>query len=152
LARGGEKDFGKEAIDTIVKSMEDQKERMIVILAGYPKEMDEFIQSNPGLRSRFPIQIEFPDYTLNELLKIADLFVEKRQYILDQAAREELSRILKSKLNSYEDNLGNARLVRNLIEKAIRRQAVRLINKRAKATREELMLLTKEDIRSAYYV
>jgi len=71
LARGGEKDFGKEAIDCLVKAMEDYKDQLILILAGYKKEMEWFLQSNPGLRSRFPIHINFPDYTINELYQIA---------------------------------------------------------------------------------
>ena len=75
LARGGEKDFGKEAIDTLVKAMEDHKDEFVVILAGYRAEMEFFLASNPGLRSRFPIHMEFPDYTCDELLQIAALHV-----------------------------------------------------------------------------
>ena len=70
LARGGEKDFGKEAIDTLVKAMEDHKNEIILILAGYQREMEYFLRTNPGLRSRFPIQIHFPDYSSEELLEV----------------------------------------------------------------------------------
>lgn len=73
LARGGEKDFGKEAIDTLVKEMEDNRNKFILILAGYKHEMEYFLNTNPGLRSRFPIQIDFPDYTIEELLQIAEI-------------------------------------------------------------------------------
>lgn len=78
LARGGEKDFGKEAIDTLVKEMEDNRNKFILILAGYKHEMEYFLNTNPGLRSRFPIQIDFPDYTIDELLQIAEVMVKKQ--------------------------------------------------------------------------
>jgi len=146
LARGGEKDFGKEAIDTLVKAMEDYKDNLIVILAGYKDEMDWFLRTNPGLRSRFPIQIEFPDYTLEELLQIAIIMVEKRQYKFTKEAIEKLEKILlESKKSIYYDKLGNARLVRNLIEKAIRKQALRLINQK-NISKEDLIYIKPEDI------
>ncbi|HHU69716.1 MAG TPA: stage V sporulation protein K [Thermoanaerobacterales bacterium] len=146
LARGGEKDFGKEAIDTLVKAMEDHKEDFVLILAGYEKEMEFFLRSNPGLRSRFPIHIDFPDYTIDELMEIAKLMLCKRQYTLSDKAEEELRKILIGNNYKNQDKLGNARLVRNLIEKAIRRQAVRLV-KLKKVTREDLMLITEDDIK-----
>lgn len=146
LARGGEKDFGKEAIDTLVKAMEDYKDNLIVILAGYKDEMDWFLRTNPGLRSRFPIQIEFPDYTLEELLQIAIIMVEKRQYKFTKEAIEKLEKIfIESKKSIYYDKLGNARLVRNLIEKAIRKQALRLINQK-NISKEDLIYIRPEDI------
>lgn len=144
LARGGEKDFGREAIDALVKSMEDHKDNLILILAGYRYEMEWFMECNPGLRSRFPIHINFPDYTITELLAIADLMLQKRQYRLSSGAREELRLILEETRAAHVHS-GNARLVRNLIEKAIRQQAVRLVRK-PHATREELMTITREDI------
>jgi len=124
LARGGEKDFGKEAIDTLVKSMEDRKNDFVLILAGYLAEMEWFLKTNPGLRSRFPIQLDFPDYDHNELLSIAEQILEQRQYTLTPQARKLLSNLLKRP----EHSNGNARTVRNLIERAIRRQAVRLMS------------------------
>jgi stage V sporulation protein K len=146
LARGGEKDFGKEAIDTLVKAMEDYKDNLVVILAGYKDEMEWFLRTNPGLRSRFPIQIEFSDYTTEELMEIAKLMVEKRQYKLTPEALYKLERILKeSKKNLHYDKMGNARLVRNLIEKAIRRQALRLISQKH-ISREDLIYIKSEDI------
>lgn len=146
LARGGEKDFGKEAIDTLVKAMEDYKDNLVVILAGYKDEMEWFLRTNPGLRSRFPIQIEFSDYTTEELMEIAKLMVEKRQYELTPEALYKLERILKeSKKNLHYDKMGNARLVRNLIEKAIRRQALRLISQK-QISREDLIYIKSEDI------
>lgn len=144
LARGGEKDFGKEAIDVLVKGMEDNKDNLILILAGYRDEMDWFIATNPGLRSRFPIHLNFPDYAIEELLAIADLMLSQRQYVFAAGAREELRLLLEKEASTHHHN-GNARLVRNLIERAIRQQAVRLVRKQ-KVTREELMAITREDI------
>lgn len=147
LARGGEKDFGKEAIDVLVKGMEDNKDNLILILAGYRDEMDWFIESNPGLRSRFPIHLSFPDYTIDELLAIADLMLSKRHYVFSPGAREELRLLLEKEAVTPRHN-GNARLVRNFIEKSIRQQAVRLVRKK-EVTREELMTITREDILQA---
>jgi stage V sporulation protein K len=145
LASGGEKDFGKESISTLIKAMEDNRDRFIVILAGYREEMAKFVQSNPGIRSRFPIHIEFPDYTTEELMLIADLMLKKRDYRLDLAARAKLEAMLSRNLGPASEHSGNARLVRNLIERAIRRQALRLVD-RKQLTREELMLIRREDI------
>lgn len=144
LARGGEKDFGKEAIDTLVKAMEDQKDSLILILAGYQREMEYFLRTNPGLRSRFPIHIEFPDYTPDELLAIAELMVRKRQYRLSGEAQELLTKYLREASLDVVST-GNARFVRNLIEKAIRRQAVRLVRS-GSMRREDLMTLATEDL------
>lgn len=145
LARGGEKDFGKEAIDALVKGMEDHRDNMILILAGYQDEMDWFIESNPGLRSRFPVHLSFPDYSSQELLDIADLMLKKKQYELSSGAREELRFVIEKEKKCHA-NSGNARLVRNLIERAIRRQAVRLLQPGNKMTRDDLMLLKREDL------
>ena len=144
LARGGEKDFGKEAIDTLVKQMEDQRQRLVVILAGYRQEMAWFLQTNPGLRSRFPLHLTFPDYTVDELVAIAHQMAAQRQYRLDAAAEQRLREILRGLPPGFGERAGNARTVRNLIERAIRRQAVRLVD-RPRAGRDELMRLTAAD-------
>jgi len=144
LARGGERDFGKEAIDSLVKAMEDNKDNLILILAGYKDEMDYFIATNPGLKSRFPIKIEFKDYSVNELIKIAQIMVEKRQYKLSPDARRKIISILEKRIESRDYRMGNARLVRNIVEKAIRKQAVRLVNKKD-ISREDLITLKGED-------
>ncbi|PZN07615.1 AAA family ATPase [Thermaerobacter composti] len=144
LARGGEKDFGKEAIDTLVKQMEDHRQRLVVILAGYRQEMAWFLQTNPGLRSRFPIHLTFPDYTVEELVAIAHQMAGQRQYVLDAGAEQRLREILLALPPGFGERSGNARTVRNLIERAIRRQAVRLLE-RPGAGREELMRLTAAD-------
>ncbi|NPV92304.1 MAG: AAA family ATPase [Firmicutes bacterium] len=146
LIRGGERDFGKECIDTLVRSMEEMKNEFVLILAGYSKEMDRFISSNPGLRSRFPIIIDFPDYSIEELMKIADLMLDARQYCLSGDARKELINCLLNQTQDGNDYHGNARLVRNLIEKGIRRQAVRLMGL-SSISREDLVLIRQQDIR-----
>ncbi len=128
LARGGEKDFGKEAIDTLVKNMEDKQNDFILILAGYAKEMDQFLNLNPGLRSRFPLVIEFPDYTVDQLMEIAKKMMKERQYVFSKEAewklREQLQNI---KYNRSSHVFSNGRYIRNVIEKAVRAQAMRLL-------------------------
>jgi stage V sporulation protein K len=145
LARGGEKDFGKEAIDTLVKAMEDHKNDFILILAGYEKEMEKFLRTNPGLRSRFPIHLDFPDYSCEELTDIALMMVRERQYQLSAGAVDGLRRYLRRETGGGSVNFSNARLVRNLIERGIRRQALRLVD-RPIYSRDELMLLQREDL------
>ena len=142
LARGGEKDFGKEAIDALVKAMEDKRDSFVLILAGYSDEMERFLRSNPGLRSRFPFIIEFKDYTTDELVAIADLMVSEREYILTQGARSHL----RSLLSKDGVGHGNARSVRNIVERAFRIQAVRLLEQRKQPNRAELMLLKPDDV------
>lgn len=144
LARGGEKDFGKEAIDTLVKAMEDYKDDLILILAGYKEEMDYFISINPGLKSRFPIVIDFMDYNVNELIKISEIMVEKRQYKLSIDAKRKIISMLEKKIESNDYRMGNARLVRNIVETAIRKQAVRLVNKKI-ILRDDLITLKGDD-------
>ena len=145
LVRGGEKDFGREAIDTLVKGMEDFKDTLVLILAGYKDEMDYFMQTNPGLSSRFPLQIEFPDYTTQELLGIAVFMLNKRGYELHEHGKLVLQHLLARNVLSGKSKEGNARMVRNIIEKSIRKQAIRLYSK-ANISRQELVLLLPEDI------
>ncbi|MFC4769560.1 AAA family ATPase [Effusibacillus consociatus] len=117
------KDFGLNAIHGLVKMMEDYRENLIVILAGYKKEMNEFIGSNPGLRERIPFHIEFPDYTEKELIEIAEYIAQKDHYALTEDAKETLIRqVLREKV---DESFGNARTVRNLFEKAKIRHALR---------------------------
>lgn len=148
LNRGGEKDFGKEAIDTLVKAMEDHKNDFILILAGYSDEIDNFLLSNPGLPSRFPLKISFPDYSNRELLEIAELMLEERQYKLDKSARDKLQKCVIQHHNTKSNNFSNARFVRNIIERAIRKQAIRLVKETNISTlnRTELMTISELDI------
>ena len=145
LARGGDKDFGRESIDCLVKSMEDNRNRFIAIIAGYPKEMDEFLRTNPGLPSRFPIHLTFPDYSVEELLKIARQMAENRQYRLEFTAEAKLRRRIAQLLSDGASrNFSNARWVRNTVERAIRKHAVRLFDNTQYSV-EDLMTLTWAD-------
>lgn len=126
--------------------MEDHKNDLILILAGYQKEMESFLLTNPGLRSRFPIHIDFPDYNQSELLQIAEQMCAMRQYTLSAEAHNSLLKMIsKHKDNNRDENFGNARTIRNIIEKAIRRQAVRLIAK-SNTTRQDLILIEPGDL------
>ena len=124
LVRGGERDFGREAIDAIVKLIEDRRDRIVVVMAGYPDEMEELIASNPGLRSRFPKVIHFPDYTTDELLAIMDTLGDKGGYRFDPGARDAARVWLDSIVR--DKGFGNGRTVRNLFEHAVSTQAMRL--------------------------
>jgi stage V sporulation protein K len=148
LARGGEKDFGREAIDCLVKSMEDYRNQFVLILAGYPEEMNYFLNMNPGLPSRFPLQIDFNDYSVQQLMLIADLMVKEGQYLFAPQTEMKLRQHLSEEKLNGGYSFSNARYVRNLIEKAIRHQAVRLLQQRSSSpTKQELMLLRPEDLR-----
>ncbi|MDI9413868.1 MAG: AAA family ATPase [Bacillota bacterium] len=146
LARGGERDFGKEAIDTLVKAMEDRRDDLVVILAGYPRPMEEFLSTNPGLRSRFPMTITFPDYSDLELYKIAETMLKDRQYTLSAHAKQELIRQIRRIRRGDALSFGNARSVRNVVEQIIRRQAVRLVRK-PNLSKGELSVILPDDFR-----
>ncbi|TRY26823.1 AAA family ATPase [Brevibacillus sp. LEMMJ03] len=145
LARGGEKDFGKEAIDCLTKALEDHGNDFVCILAGYTDEMDAFLELNPGLPSRFPIQLRFADYTVDELISIAESMVEGKEYRLSPSAKEKLRQhLMRKRHDVFEINFSNARYVRNAIEQAIRKQAVRLLAV-PEPTRDDVMTLQPED-------
>ncbi|HLR42334.1 MAG TPA: AAA family ATPase [Pseudogracilibacillus sp.] len=127
LARGGHKDFGREAIDTLVKMAEDHRHDCIVILAGYPDEMDYFLLQNPGLRSRFPFQLNFPNYSVDQLVDIAKLMVQERDYTLTERAIWKMKNHLRRELMQDKVHFSNGRYVRNMIEEAIRHHSTRLI-------------------------
>lgn len=143
LANCNENDYGQEAIDTIVKYMEDYRDDLVVILAGYTKEMHRFFEMNSGLLSRFPVNIEFPDYSSEELVNIIEQMYEDNNYILGEGSEEKLYRLFfEAKTRPY---FGNGRYARNLYEKSIRNQSVR-INKTGVFTRETLTTIIPEDI------
>ncbi len=145
LSQGGEKDFGREAIATIVKGMEDQRNNLLVVLAGYSSEMNRFIASNPGLKSRFPMHIEFPDYNDEELFRIALQMYEERDYQLSHRCRWKLKQHLGEFARSRHPYSGNARYVRNLVEKSIRWQALRIVDKE-NYTRKDLIIIEDMDL------
>ena len=141
----GQGDYGQEAIDTILKAMEDHRDEFVVIVAGYTDLMEEFLDSNPGLRSRFNKFIHFPDYTVEELTEIFAFTAKKNGYAPDEEALAWVKDYYTVKTGLGEPNFANARDVRNLFEKAVTRQANRLADKKD-CTKEELETLTKDDL------
>lgn len=137
-------DYGKEVIDTLVKAMEDYRDDMVVIVAGYENEMQRFINSNPGLRSRFSRTVRFDRYTNNELLEIFAALCSKNKYILDDTAKQKASEYFS--MHGNDDSFGNARGVRNYFEMVITNQATRLIDANSELTMETLSLLLPEDM------
>ena len=144
LVRGGENDFGREAIDQIVKLMEDRRDRIVVVVAGYTDEMDQLLSSNPGLRSRFPTVIVFPDYSDDELVAIVDSIGERQRYELTDDARTKLRSVLAATPRGH--GFGNARLARNLFEAAINNHARRIMADSDAPTEADLTTLVAEDL------
>ncbi len=147
LTGNTENDYGQEAVNTLLKAMEDNRDDLVVIVAGYPALMQRFVKSNPGLESRFNRFLFFPDYSAKEMLDIFDMRCRKSGYTLN----DETHRLLENYLQKFSENnlnFGNARGVRNLFERAVSAQANRLA-KLQNVSRDELMLLTSEDIRIA---
>ena len=140
-----QEDFGQEAIDTILKAMEDHRDDLIVIVAGYTEPMENFINSNPGLRSRFNKYIEFPDYTLDELMGIFDLNLKKYDYVIEEETRGHVREKLASEKLATLENFANARAVRNLFEEIITNQA-RRVAEMENPTLDDLKLLTNDDL------
>ena len=142
-----ENDFGQEAIDTLLKAMEDHREDLVVIVAGYDGLMDQFIHSNPGLESRFNRYLHFDDYTVEEMLAILDLQLKKGQYRLTEGARAAVGDYIKA-ANTSSIAFGNARGVRNIFERLLVAQANRLAQG-GDVTKEDLMDITEEDVAAA---
>ncbi len=139
------KDFGQEAIDTLLKRMEDYRDRLVVIVAGYPDEMSRFIESNPGLQSRFTRYFTFEDYQPEELLAIFEKICQSNHYQLDTQAKEVLVTKFTELYNQRDRNFGNGRLVRNLFEKTLEKQANRLAQL-SDINREQMITILPEDI------
>ena len=145
LISKGENDYGSEAISTLLKRMEDDRERLIVILAGYTEDMQHFIDSNPGLQSRFNRYINFPDYSVEELMQIFEGLLVKFDYQIEQDARSLVNDKFRLAVANKNQNFGNARFVRNFFEKVLENQSARLAKEQT-LTAEQLSKIIVDDI------
>lgn len=145
LAEGGENDFGREAINTLLKFMEDNRSRIIVIVAGYTDNMESFIDKNPGLKSRFNKYIQFEDYSPEELVQIFERISSKMKLNLSEPAKEKLREKFQMEYDLRDKTFGNGRLARNIFEKAYMNQANRLV-KITDLTEEALCTILPEDL------
>ena len=145
LAFGGENDFGREAIETILKGMEDNRDDLVVIVAGYSDRMEEFINSNPGLESRFNKYFYFPDYDGGELFEIFSGLCSKNGYKLTEESEKCAKELFESMYENRSDNFGNGRDVRNMFENMIARQADRVALLES-PTKDDLMTIEKSDM------
>ena len=148
---GNGSDYGQEAIATLLKRMEDHRDRLVVIIAGYKDEMQRFIDSNPGLQSRFNLYIDFPDYSGKELSEIFKMYMKKNQYTLADDAEEYLKERFDYVVEHKDRNFGNARYARNVFEKSIQQQANRLASQH-NLSKKQLTELTVEDLKEGFSV
>jgi len=142
-----ERDYGQEAIEMLLQAMEEKREDLVVILAGYPERMATFFQYNPGFRSRVAHHIDFPDYTPEELIVIAETMLAEQNYTLDGESRQAFAEYLG--LRMKQPQFANGRSVRNAIDRLKLRQADRIVNQGGCIARQELMRITSEDIRQS---
>ncbi len=143
-----ERDYGSEAIETLLQSMENDREDLVVILAGYKERMDRFFQNNPGMHSRIAHHMDFPDYTVDELMQIANLMLKEQQYRFSPEAEETFREYLVRRMQ--QPRFSNARSVRNALDRARLRQANRLFETGGKGlTKRDLMTIEAEDIRAS---
>ncbi|AXT54123.1 AAA family ATPase [Aquimarina sp. BL5] len=145
LAKDNKKDFGNEAVEVLLKKMEDHRDQLVVIVAGYPDEMEEFIESNPGLQSRFNRYFTFDHYKPKELIGIFELFCLKNDFVLADEAKEKLEFIFDKLYEKRHKSFGNARVARNLFEKIIEYQANRIVSI-TPLTEELLKTIVEDDI------
>ena len=145
LAGRGEQDFGNEAVETLLKRMEDDRDRLIVIVAGYNEPMKQFIASNPGLESRFTNYLNFPDYAPEELLEIFHRMGAQSGLVCPPETEKRVLAVCKSLCAAHREHFGNAREMRNLFEAAVRNQSTRLVNS-GKSDRDALTILLPEDL------
>src|SRR5262250_2089689 len=142
-----ERDYGQEAIEILLQVMEAQREDLVVILAGYADRMDVFFRSNPGMASRIAHHIDFPDFTHDELLQIADLMLEREQYRMSPGAREAFAEYVSLRMG--QPRFANARSIRNAIDRLRLRQARRLVAAGGVIARDDLMAISQEDVRAS---
>ena len=148
---GNGSDYGQEAIATLLKRMEDYRDRLVVIIAGYKDEMQRFIDSNPGLQSRFNRYIDFPDYSGKELTEIFKMYMKKNQYTLADDAEAYLKERFDEAVAHKDRNFGNARFARNVFEKSIQQQANRL-SSQSNLSKKQLTELTIDDLKGGFSV
>lgn len=146
LSGGGEKDFGKEAVDTLLKRMEDDRDRLVVIVAGYTKEMQQFIEMNPGLKSRFTRYIDFPDYSADELVEIFRRLLSKEGFVCGDDVIEAFHQRMVVETANKQRDFSNARFVRNLFEEMKRNLAVRVSGGLKEMSDRELQTVLVSDL------
>jgi len=139
-----ERDYGQEAIEMMLHVMEERRDDLVIILAGYPDRMETFFQSNPGFRSRIAHHLHFPDYTMEELMAITDLMMERQMYGFDLESRTVFADYLRRRID--QPHFANARSVRNAIDRIKLRQADRLVRQGGRVPREELLRIDAADI------
>jgi len=142
-----ERDYGQEAIEILLQFMENRRGDLVVILAGYKERMDTFFQSNPGLRSRIAHHIDFPDYSLDELIEIAELMARQQMYAFDDDSRAAFREYLQLRMS--QPHFANARSVRNAIDRIKLRQAVRLVERGGCIVKQELARIDELDVRQS---
>lgn len=142
--------YGRECLTELTKALEDYRDDLVVIVAGYPNLMEQFFDSNPGLKSRFNTFIYFDDYSIEELIKIFVYICEKNDYKVDDELYIKVKKLLNSKLNEKDPNFSNARFVRNLFDIITVQQAKRLVKLNSKLDKKELMTLKIEDAMTSY--
>lgn len=145
VEEGGRHNFGQEAITTLLQRMEDDRDRLVVIVAGYTKEMKDFIDANPGLKSRFTRYIEFPDYSAEELTEVFERLAKKKGYRLSAGAAEAVANYMKSLVAHKDRHFGNAREVRNFFNAVLMRQSGRM-SAIQEPTNEQMMEILPEDV------
>jgi len=148
---GSSTDFGQEAIDTLLKLMEDNRERIVVIVAGYKGKMDSFISSNPGLSSRFNKRIDFPNYSVRELFSILEMFATENNYEISTDVKDYLIPLFTRDIAVEGESFGNARYIRNIFESALQFQATRLMSNSSNPSKSDLIKLTLKDFNEVVF-
>lgn len=142
-----ERDYGQESIEILLQVMENNRDDLVVILAGYKNRMDQFFQSNPGMRSRIAHHLDFPDYSRSELLTIANLLLAQQNYQFSDSAKQAFAEYIVRRMS--QQHFANARSIRNALDRARLRQASRLFDRGGQISRDDLMTIEAEDIRAS---
>jgi probable Rubsico expression protein CbbX len=142
-----ERDYGSEAVEVLLAAMEERREDLVVVFAGYRERMERFFNSNPGLRSRIGLHVDFPDYSRDELCAIAERMLAQRGYRFDDESRAAFEQYLERRMT--QPQFANARSVRNALDRARLRQASRLVSRGGLVTREQLAIIDAEDVLSS---